>query len=365
MSTPLQTRVTMVRYAAQGGRFRQFFGALWRRPLFRAVLKAALTIYIAITLTFFIVRLMPGNPVDIYIAMLTVEQGFSYDEARSIASGLFNISLDTPMHEQYVSYVSSLARGDLGDSLLSQGQPVTAIILQYLPWTLFAVGTGLLLSFALGIFLGVMAAYRRNSPLDHGLSSFASITSSVPDYLIAITLVVVVGVQLRLLPITQMRGTRTPGIDPGLTPEFILDVLFHAILPIATYVLGTIGIWILSMKASTLAALEEDYVSAARARGLSDGRITTAYVGRNAVLPLFAQFAIATGSLIGASTIVEWLLIYQGLGLTLYNSILQRDYPVMQAVFLVITITVVVANLVADVLYTRLDPRIRGLGSRT
>jgi peptide/nickel transport system permease protein len=182
---------------------------------------------------------------------------------------------------------------------------------------------------------------------------------SVPNYLQAIMIVVFLGVQLGWLPVTSMRGAYSPGVTPALSFEFITDAFFHASLPIATYVLSTIGSWMLIMKSSTLATLDEDYVAAARARGLKDGRITTAYVGRNAVLPLFTQLAIAAGFVVGGSILIEPIFQYQGIGFILRNSVNQRDYPVMQGIFLVVTASVVLANLLADLLYGRLDPRIR------
>jgi len=172
-------------------------------------------------------------------------------------------------------------------------------------------------------------------------------------------LVVFLGVQWKILPIAAMRGSLSPGIQPEFSLTFVADALFHAALPIATYVLTTIGTWMLTMKSSTIAALEEDYVAVARARGLRDRRITTAYVGRNAILPLFTQLTISAGFIVGGSVLIEFIFVYQGIGYVLNSSIAQRDYPVMQGVFLVITISVVVANLVADLLYGRLDPRIR------
>ena len=172
-------------------------------------------------------------------------------------------------------------------------------------------------------------------------------------------IVVFFGIRLGWLPITRLRGSYSPGVNPGLSLSFLGDALYHAALPMAVYVLTTIGSWMLIMKSSTLAALDEDYVTAARARGLKDGRITTAYVGRNAMLPLFTQLAIAIGFVVGGSLLVEKVFQYQGIGLILGNVINQRDYPVMQGIFLVVTFSVVVANLLADLLYSRLDPRIR------
>jgi peptide/nickel transport system permease protein len=343
-------------------RVRRLVGFLVERPVFRAFARAFLTIMVASSLTFFIIRLMPGNPIDLYINMLMIDQALSYDQAVAIAGGAFPIDLSQPIHEQYISYLGKLLRADLGTSLLSAGVPVTALILKFLPWTIFAVGTGLLLSFTFGIAIGLAAAYKRDSWFDHITSSVGSFFSSIPDFLIALLLVLFLGIQWRLVPITQMRGSTTPGMQPGLTPDFIGDIFFHASLPIAAFFLGTVGTWILSMKNATLSTLEDDFVTAARARGLSDRRIATAYVGRNAVLPLVTQLAISTGFAFGGAVVIEQIFVYNGVALLLLNAITQRDYPVMQGAILVITSAVVLANLVADLLYTRLDPRIGRAG---
>lgn len=326
--------------------------------LFRRVLKALVTIFLVTTLSFFLIRLMPSSPVDVYIDRLIIQYGMSYPEAQNQAAALFAIDLSAPLHLQYLDYISSLLHGDMGTSLVSRGTSVASIILRFLPWTLFSVGTGLLISFTLGIVLGMIMAYRRESLLDHVLSSFASLASSVPNYLVGIMLVVFLGVQWDLLPIQKMRGSMSPGIEPTLSLTFVKDVFFHAALPIVTYVLTSMGGWMLTMKSSTISTLEEDYVTVARARGLSDRRITTAYVGRNAALPLFTQLAVAIGFVVGGAILIEFIFVYQGIGLTLLNSINQRDYTVMQGIFLVITISVILSNLLADFLYSKLDPRI-------
>jgi len=343
---------------------RRYPGSAWRHPVARALLKALLTIWAATTITFFLIRLMPGSPVDIKIDELinTSNGGLTYEEARTIASSLFAIDLSAPLHEQYLSFMSHVVRGDLGYSFLSQSTSVTSIIFAVLPWTLFAVGTGLLLSFIVGIGLGLVAAYRRNSVFDHTVSSVGSIVSSIPNFLVALLIILIFGVQLAIIPIASMRGALTPGVQVGFNPTFVLDVLFHASLPITVFFLTNVGHWILSMRSATLAALDEDYVTAARARGLSDARITTAYVGRNAVLPLVTQFAIAAGYVVGGAVIIERIFVYQGVGLRLINAVNQRDYPVMQGIVLLTTTAVVVANLVADLVYTRLDPRIGRAG---
>jgi peptide/nickel transport system permease protein len=330
-----------------------------RSYVLQRVIKALVTIFLITTLTFFLVRLLPGNPVETFINTQIGQYGMSYADAANQAAGLFAFNPNEPLSQQYGDYLLALAHGDLGRPLLSQGTTVGELIKSYLPWTLFSVGVGLLISFTAGIGLGMLIAYRREGVIDHALTALGSLLHSVPNYLLAIMIVVFLGVQLGWLPITNMRGAYSPGVTPALSFDFAKDALYHASLPIATYVLSTVGSWMLIMKSSTLATLDEDYVTAARARGLKDRRIATAYVGRNAVLPLFTQVAIAAGFVVGGSLLIEPLFQYQGIGWVLKNSVNQRDYPVMQGIFLVITASVVVANLLADLLYGRLDPRIR------
>lgn len=337
----------------------RFISRLAHHYVARRLAKALLTVFFVVTLTFFIVRLMPANPIDVYVNQLVTDYGIPAAEARGMAASLFSIDLDAPLSLQYLNYVGHLLQGDLGASLVSTGTPVARLIVRFLPWTLFSVGLALLISFTLGMSLGMVMAYRRGSRLDHALSAFAGIVTAVPNYLIGILLIVLLGVQWGWLPIGAMRGSLSPGVTPGFNPRFIADALYHAFLPVATYVLTTVGSWMLAMKSSTIATLGEDYVTVARARGLPDRRITTAYVGRNAALPLFTQLTLAVAFVVGGSALIEQVFVYQGIGLFLLTSITQRDYPVMQGVFLVITVAVVAANLCADLLYSRLDPRVR------
>jgi peptide/nickel transport system permease protein len=323
------------------------------------LLKALLTIFIVMTTSFFIVHLMPGSPVEVYTYQLIALYGISYQDALNQAAALFAVDPSKPLYLQYLDYLGQLVRGNLGHSLLSPGTTVGEVILAYLPWTLFSVGIALLISFVGGVVLGMLMAYWRDSVLDHVLSFLGSVFHSVPSYVLGILLVLVLGIELGLVDIGAMRGSFSPGMRPGLNLAFFADALWHAELPIATYVLATIGSWMLTMKGSTTAALGEDYVTAARARGLGDWRIMSAYVGRTAIIPLVTQLAIAAGFVVGGSLLIEVLFVYQGVGWILNDAIAHRDYTVMQGIFLVITVSVIVANLLADVLYGRIDPRVR------
>lgn len=336
---------------------------LFRRILgnytLRVLLQAIVTVWAVVTFTFFLIRLMPGNPVDVYIDFLMNQQQLTYAEARLQAAGQFKFDVDASPVTQYVEYMGQLLRGDLGQSIVSSGTQVIDQIVRFLPWTLFAVGMGLFISFCLGISLGTLMAYNRKSVLDHFLSLLSSILSAVPNYIWGLLILIVFGVQLKWFSIGDLRGTYDPKLTPGFYPEFIIDVLEHAALPVLVYVMGTIGAWMLNMRNSTVSTLGEDYVNVARARGLTPRRILVSYVGRNAALPMFTLLAINIGFIIGGSIIIEELFVYKGIGSLLIQSITQRDYTTMQGVFLIVTISVVLSNLLADLLYSRLDPRVR------
>jgi peptide/nickel transport system permease protein len=260
---------------------------------------------------------------------------------------------------QYGSYITGLAHGDLGVSITSPGTTVATVIKIYLPWTLFCVGVATLISFAIGLFCGIIMAYRRGSWLDHLLTTIGSILGSIPDYLIAIFVLVVIGVKFGLFNVASARGAVSPGLHANLSFDFLSDILYHASLPILCYVLASVGHWALLMKSSTTETLGEDYVTVARARGLSDARIRFGYVGRNAVLPLVTQLAVTLGFVVGGSIFVETFFKYPGIGSALFAALQSRDYTVLQGIFLIVTVSVIVANLLADILYSRLDPRIR------
>ena len=326
--------------------------------LLRQLLKAILTIWLVSTITFFVIRAMPGNAVDILIQDLTA-QGVSPEDARNQAAALMNIDLNQPMAGQYIDYLVNIAHGDLGMSYKSAGLPVAAAIAQVLPWTLFSVGLSLIITFVLGIGLGALMAYRRDTWIDHVLSNVAATLDAVSPYLIGLLAILLFGITWKLVPIMEMRGAMSPGIKPAFTLTFFADIFMHVRVLLLVYVLSSIGSWMLQMKSNTIATLGEDYVTVARARGLTDGRILTAYVGRNATLPLFTRLAISVGFVVGGSVLLETLFTYRGVGFLLARSISERDYPIMQGVFLIITIAVVFANLLADYVYGWLDPRVR------
>jgi len=329
--------------------------------LLRRLAKALFSIWLVTSITFFVIRAMPGNAVDVLIQELT-NQGMSPEDARNQAAALMNLDVDQPLAIQYVEYLGNTLRGDLGSSYKSAGLSVTDMIVQVLPWTLFSVGLALLITFVLGVALGAIMAYRRDTWIDHLLSNIAATLDAISPYLIGLLAILLFGITWKWVPIMEMRGAMSPGIKPEFTLEFLADIFMHVRILLLVYVLSSIGSWMLQMKSNTVATLGEDYVTVARARGLTDGRILTAYVGRNATLPLFTRLAISVGFIVGGSVLLETLFTYRGVGFLLARSISERDYPVMQGVFLIITASVVVSNLLADYVYGWLDPRVRIVG---
>lgn len=328
----------------------------------RRIIRAFITVFIVSTVIFFLVRLLPGNPVEVYINRQITQYGYSYDEAANQARSLFAIDTTQPMGLQYLDYLKNLARGDLGKSLVVPGTTVASIIQSRIWWTIFSVGTALIIAFVAGSLIGMVMAYKRGGALDGTLSTVASILNSIPNYLLALVVIIIFGVQMGWIPYTQMRGSISSGQPIEFSWSFFTDALYHAILPISVYAITSVGGWMLLMKSSTISTLEEDYVGAARARGIPEWRILLFYVGRNAILPLFTQLTISIGFVVGGSLLVEPIFQYQGIGMRLFESINQRDYPTLQGIFLMITISVVVANMAADLLYSRLDPRIKSQG---
>ncbi len=342
---------------------RAFLYKVYKNWFFRRSVRTLAIIYVAITLTFFIIRLMPGNPIEVFIANMMAATGMSYEDAKQLALAMFSINLDEPLWKQYLDYLYNLVQGNFGRSIaISPGTPVMQIIMEFLPWTLFSVSISLLVSFVLGVVFGIIAAYRRGGWFDRIMSAFAATVSAIPNYLIGILIIVFLGVQWKLWPIEYMRGAYSASVKPGFTLEFITDVFKHLLAPFITYVFSTFGGWMLSMKANTISTLGEDYVTVAKAKGLPESRITIYYVGKNAILPLFTSLAISLGFIFGGSVLIESIFVYRGVGSLLWASITSRDYTVMQGVFLIITISVVLANLFADMLYGLIDPRVKTLG---
>jgi peptide/nickel transport system permease protein len=331
----------------------------FQRYSVRILLQGLFTIWAVLTFTFVLIRQMPGNPIEIKIEQLMQQQNLPYDQARQQAAGLLPYDFEAPILQQYLEFMGNLLRGDLGKSITGAGTPVIDQIARFLPWTLFSVGSALCISFLLGVTIGLAMGYWRGGLLDNVFTIFASVIAGIPDYIIALLIVLILGVQLELFNIGEFRGGVDPNITPGFTLEYIGSLIKYASLMIAVYVLATVGTWILTMKSSTISTLGEDYITVAKARGLPEWRVLTAYVGRNAMLPLVTRLAISIGFVVGGSVVIEELFQYPGLGRALLKAIVGRDYTTMQGIFLILSVSVVFSNILSDLALGWLDPRVR------
>ncbi|MDK1472035.1 ABC transporter permease [Streptomyces sp. 549] len=310
------------------------------------------TAWAAITINFLIPRLMPGDPVQALIARF---QGQLDTKAVESLRALFGLDRDASLWQQYTDYWSHLLRGDLGLSFTFFPTPVGEVISQSLPWTLALVGTTTALSFLLGTGLGIISGWRRGSWLD-GMLPVTTFISAIPYFWLGLIAIALFAVKWPLFPAA---GGYDSALVPGFTAEFIGSALYHAVLPGITVVLSAMAGWVLGMRNMMVTVSSEDYVTVAQAKGLSERRVMFSYAARNAILPNISGFALSLGFIVGGTLLVEMVFSYPGIGYQLFQAVGAKDYPLMQGVFLIITLSVLVANLLADVVYLLLDPRTR------
>lgn len=315
----------------------------------------AVALWAALTLNFFIPRLMPGNPVDTLMAKLASRGGSVDPEARRAFELLLGADTDEPLWNQYLSYMANIFRGDLGVSVSAFPTEVSTVIAQSLPWTIMLVGIATVISFVLGVTLGMIAGWKRSSWID-SLIPATTILAAVPYFWLALLLAALLASVLGWFPLL---GGYDVALSPGWNWDFITSAIYHGTLPALTIVISSIGGWLLGMRNMMVSTTSEDFVRTARAKGLREGTIMTRYAARNAVLPSIAAFSISLGFVVGGSIITEQVFAYPGIGSQLLMAVQNNDYALMQGIFLVITVAVLGANLLVDLLYGVIDPRIR------
>lgn len=313
------------------------------------------TIVMSIFLTFGLLKLMPGDPVLKLANELVVSQGVTFEEAQRRAIDMLNYDPTLTIFEQFVDFVQGLFHGDLGTSLRFQA-PVSEIISSALPWTLITAGTSMLLSFYFGTKLGLFVAWKKSDKLNAVTDVFASIFGSIPDYIIGFLLLIIFSTNLGLFP---ARGAYSSGVVVGLNLKFIVDAAYHAVLPIAAMFIVYFASWVVNMRAVTTNVMNEDYVTYARARGLSDKHIRKRYISKNSILPMITSLGISFSFLVGGTPLIENMFAYPGVGYYLGTAIGTRDYALMQGMFFVIIMTVVLTNFFIEILYAYIDPRLR------
>lgn len=316
----------------------------------------ALAAWTALTLNFFLPRLMPGDPATALFARFSGRISPESMQALREAFGL----TDVPLLQQYLQYLSHVLRGQLGISYAYFPSPVTQVIGSGLMWTMFLAGSALLLSFAIGSLLGIAAAWRRGGWVDQTLPPLLVFLGSFPYFWLAMFALWLLGFTLGWFPLGH---AYSDDLAPRWSLEFALDVVRHAALPVATVVLATLGGWLLTMRNSMVSVLGSDFVNLARAKGLPRRHVMLRYAARNALLPSVTGFGMALGYVLGGSLLTEIVFSYPGQGYLLVQAVRSQDYPLMQGIFLFITLAVLAANFLVDVVTLWLDPRTQESGS--
>jgi peptide/nickel transport system permease protein len=321
------------------------------RVLIRRIVFYALTALVAITLDFLIPRLMPGNPVEALLARL--QSQVTTGTIKSLEAQ-FGLNTKEGLWGQYVHYLNNILHGNLGISTGYYPSTVASVIRGGLPWTLGLVGTATVISFILGTALGIAVGWRRGTWLDNMLPAM-TFFQAAPYFFVAFLALDLFSTRLGWFPSGQAFSL---GTFPAWNLSYAADVISHAILPALTIVICSAAGWIVGMRNVMVTTMDEDYVLVAQAKGLAKRRVVW-YAARNAILPSISGFSLAIGFVVSGALLTEIVFSYPGLGWILLQAVNNRDYPLLQGIFLIITFAVLAANLVADFVYVLLDPRTR------
>lgn len=315
------------------------------------LLQYLIVIFLMLTLNFLLPRLMPGNPL---VFLAGEDVGFmSSAEKEAI---LDKYGLNDSILEQYGAYIKNIFTGDFGYSY-QQKRPISELLMERLPWTMLLTGLGLVLSTVIGVMFGAISAWRRGTRTDANLLTVFMFLSAMPSFWVGMILVSIFSAQLGWLPVfgAESAWSNYTGMD-----RFI-DIGKHLILPLATLILISVTSTFMIMRYSMLNVLGEDYIMMAKAKGVKEKVIKYKHAMRNALLPVATVFMLSLGFTLGGATVIETVFAYPGVGRLMFESVLSRDYPLIQATFLIITFSVVIANFLADLIYPLLDPKV---GSR-
>ena len=312
-------------------------------------------LFVALTLNFLLPRLMPGSPLDGILQHLSSSQiaanpGIIETYQTLLGGGKESIWQD------YVTYLGRIAHFDFGISTSNYPAPVSDVVARTLPYSIFLVGVAFLLSFVIGTVIGMVAAWRRGGIVDSVLVPAFMALSAFPAFFTALLGLYLFGLQLHWFPIQHAYAL---GLSPTFDWAFISSALGHAALPVIVIVAAYAGGWVLNMRTVMINTVSEDYVTMAHAKGLRDRRVMTRYAGRNAILPPLNGFAALFASAVGGLVFVEYIFSYPGAGFTLQQAVLGNDYALAQAILVVLSVCVILANLIMDLLNLVLDPRLR------
>jgi peptide/nickel transport system permease protein len=306
--------------------------------------RAVLTLWFAVTATFLLLRLLPGDPA------LAVADPRQTREMR--AETLHQYGLDQPLLVQYGKYLWELLHGNLGVSF-TQSIPVTEVLGERIPWTLLLTGTALLLTLVVGIPLGVLSATHPRGAIDRAVQLGGVVGQSLFVPSVGIFLLFVLGLQLQLFPIG---GAVDEDVYGG---AWYLNVAHHLVLPAVSLMLVQLGSYVLTLRATLVESLGEDYCQLARVKGVPERWVVWKHALRNALLPTTTLVGLQLGFMIGGAVLTETVYAYPGVGRGIYEAVLQLDFPVLQGAFVLLAATVVIANMLTDLIYGALDPRVR------
>jgi peptide/nickel transport system permease protein len=316
----------------------------------------AIAVWAAVTLNFLLPRLLPGNPVDAILARTQSTTPLP-PSARAALDIQFGVSND-PLPVQYLKYLNNMVHGNFGLSVTFYPTPVSTVVREAIPWTLALIGLSTIISFVVGICLGALAGWRRGTWLDAIVPS-TTLLQAVPYFWLALLLLYFLAEKWQLFPLS---GGYDLSLMPSFKRDFLGSAIYHGILPAMTIVISQVAGWLLGMRNMMVSTMFEDYVLTAEAKGLRPSRVMMRYAARNAVLPSVTGFAISIGFIVSGSIITETVFSYPGVGYNLLTAVQNSDYPLMQALFLVITLAVLAANFLVDLMNGFIDPRTRQRG---
>jgi peptide/nickel transport system permease protein len=319
--------------------------------ILRRLLFYAVAAWVALTINFFIPRAMPGNAVQSVMAKFPNLQPAAYKALQA----LLGVGHPGSIWSQYVSYLNDIFHFNFGTDVSQYPAPVSSLLAQTIPWTIVLVGTATVIAFLVGTALGIVAGWRHGGSLDRVLPGLMFL-QAIPYFFFALILVDLLAIKTHVFPTGQGYDN---GLIPGWHGDFIGSAVYHSLLPALTIVLTSIAGWMLQMRNVMITTIGEDYVIAAQAKGLPSRRVIFTYAARNALLPQLQGFGLAVGFVISGALVMEIVFSYPGIGLLLLNAVTSNDYPLMQAIFLVITFAVLIANLIVDMIIVFADPRAR------
>jgi len=309
-------------------------------------------ILVAITMNFIMPRMMPGDPVAALFASARGQMSLETLQAYKEMLGF----VDGPIWVQYFQYLKSIVTWDLGPTIMMYPLPVSELIAAKVPWTVGLAGMSTIIAVFIGLTIGTYAAYNRGGLTDRFMPPFWAFVGAMPQPVTALFIFFTLALTLKWFPLSY--GSN-PDLDPGWNWAYFTSILHHAVLPLMSMILGGIGAWIFNMRNAMINVLGEDYIIMAKAKGLSNRRIMTHYAARNAILPVVTAVSMQIGFVMAGAIFIETVYNYPGLGLLLFKALGARDYPTMQACFLLIVVFVLVANFISDLLNLWLDPRLR------